>query len=799
MKTIVKQLLGLILFLSVSTVFANEGNSVIKGKVSTSDGGSAAGVTIIIQGKSRGAITDEEGNFIIKNLSAGTYELTISLVGYETVHETVTLAENETSTINIKLQLTKKELEEVIVASAAQSYKANTTSSSLRLQTPLLETPQNIQVVTNKILQDQQVISMSDGLIRNVSGAVRLEHWGDMYTNITMRGSQIQAFRNGFNVVNSYWGPLTEDMSFVDHIEFVKGPAGFMLANGDPSGLYNVVTKKPTGQTKGEASLTMGSFDLFRTSVDLDGKLSKDGRLLYRLNLSGQQKKSHRANEYNNRYVVAPVLAYKIDDKTTLTAEYVWQQAKMSDVGSYYIFDTHGYATRPAGFSMLPVGLPGTTINDHSLYLNLQHQLNSNWKLTGQVARFYYGQTGSSMWPWAVNPNNTVIRGVGIWDAKSNMTLAQAFVNGDITTGPVRHRILAGADLGNKEYFADWGQSYPLDTANGGEFKMDAANLGYPANGFPVFDRTIPLEERALKAGGLIDQRYTGIYLQDELGFFDNSLRLTLAGRYTYVKQSSYGGAPEEAKQFTPRIGLSYSIDKQTSVYALYDQAFIPQAGDLVDGGKVKPLTGNNMELGIKKDWYGGNWNTTLSIYRVVKNNELTAAPGNIGKSIELGKKRAEGIEFDVRGRIARGLNLVANYAYTDSKIVELSESLINNSNMKEGDLVPGFSKHTVNAWLGYKIQSGVLKGIGANAGFTWLLDRATFWDTPPAGGAQLPDYFKLDAGLFWEKDRIKITANLFNVLDEYLYSGSWYSYLNAYYWQADAPRNARLSIQYRF
>src|SRR3546814_11159908 len=113
---------------------------------------------------------------------------------------------------------------------------------------------------------------MSDQLIRNVSGATRLEHWGDLYTNITMRGSQIQAFRNGFNVVNSYWGPLTEDMSFVDHIEFVKGPAGFMLSNGDPSGLYNVVTKKPTGRQQGEVSFTMGSYELYRATVDMDGK-----------------------------------------------------------------------------------------------------------------------------------------------------------------------------------------------------------------------------------------------------------------------------------------------------------------------------------------------------------------------------------------------------------------------------------------------------------------------------------------------------------------------------------------------
>jgi iron complex outermembrane receptor protein len=135
-------------------------------------------------------------------------------------------------------------LQEVSVTEERKRYTENTPSSSLRVMTPIQEMPQNIQIVTKGMLQDQQVISMSDGLIRNVSGLVRAEHWGDMYTNITARGSQIQAFRNGFNVVNSYWGPLTEDMSLVENIEFVKGPAGFMLSSGDPSGLYNVVTKK---------------------------------------------------------------------------------------------------------------------------------------------------------------------------------------------------------------------------------------------------------------------------------------------------------------------------------------------------------------------------------------------------------------------------------------------------------------------------------------------------------------------------------------------------------------------------
>jgi iron complex outermembrane receptor protein len=781
-------------------ILAQPSAGIIKGKVTTSDNKPAAMVTVVMKDAKKNTLTADDGGFILRNIQPGAYNLEISLVGYETALQQVYVEAGKITDISFQLKISDKQLQEVIVKSGLKGYKSNITSSSLRIQTPLLETAQNIQIVTSKVLADQQVISMSDGLIRNVSGVTRAEHWGDLYTNISARGSQIQAFRNGFNVVNSYWGPLTEDMSFVENIEFVKGPAGFMLSSGDPSGLYNVVTKKPTGQTKGEASFILGSFGLYRTTLDLDGKLSANGKLLYRLNLSGQNKKSHRANEYNDRYVIAPVISYQLDEKTKLTLEYNYQRANMSNVGSYYIFSPDGYAAYPADFTTLPAGTPGTKIEDHSFYINLQHELSKNWKLTAQASRFTYNQEGTSMWPLIINSDGTFIRNIGIWDAKSKMTMAQIFVNGEITTGSIRHRILGGLDIANKEYMADWGQSHDLDLA-GAEFDPKNPYMGIPVNGYPEFDRVTPLEQRAQASGGLQDMRYSSIYLQDELGIWDNRLRLTLAGRYTDLHQSAWGGSPDKAKHFSPRAGLSASLNRQTSVYALYDQAFIPQTGIMANGKKVQPITGNNMEIGIKKDWFGGRWNTTLAIYRILKNNELTADPNSppaSGLSIELGQKRAKGVEFDLRGTIARGLNLIANYAYTDSKVVQVAEGV---TYPKEGDIVPGFAKHTINTWLTYKIQNGTLKGVGLSAGYTWLLDRATYWEAAPDPSKEMKDYFKLDAGLFWEKDKIKITANVFNVLNEYLYSGSYESWTNTpvYSWQTEAPRNVRFSIHYRF
>ena len=280
----------LLALLTISGLFAQNGR--ISGTVRTSDGQAAAFVTIQLKGTGKGTIVDTAGTFNIEAVKAGVYSIQASFVGLKTQSQKVEVRDGQTTTVQFTLEEDSKGLKEVVVMANPSQYVTDYPSVSLRLKTPLLELPQNIQVVTKQVLDDQQIFDMLEGVTRNVSGATRVEHW-DNYAQINMRGSQIAAFRNGMNV-QSTWGPLTEDMSMVERIEFVKGPAGFMLANGEPSGFYNVVTKKPTGITKGEASMTIGSFDTYRSTLDFDGKLTQNGKVLYRLNLMGQLKGSHR-------------------------------------------------------------------------------------------------------------------------------------------------------------------------------------------------------------------------------------------------------------------------------------------------------------------------------------------------------------------------------------------------------------------------------------------------------------------------------------------------------------------------
>ena len=224
----------LVLMVGLScSIAAQTGN--IKGRVSTSDGQAAEFVNIILKGTGKGATADAAGAYLIEGIKPGTYTLQASFVGLSTESQTVEVQAGQTTNLDFILSTNSEDLKEVVVTANPSKYVTDYPSISLRLKTPLLEVPQNIQVITRQTLQDQQIFDMQEGVIRNVSGATRSEHW-ETYARIVMRGARIAAFRNGMNVQET-WGPLTEDMSMVERIEFVKGPAGFMLASGEPSGV----------------------------------------------------------------------------------------------------------------------------------------------------------------------------------------------------------------------------------------------------------------------------------------------------------------------------------------------------------------------------------------------------------------------------------------------------------------------------------------------------------------------------------------------------------------------------------
>lgn len=786
-----KQLFTILLFLINWSVLGQTVN--LHGFVTTSDRQPASSVNIVLKGTGKGTLTDDKGYYELQNLAPGKYTLVVSFLGLNNYSEQFQITGGENKKIDIVLKEDSHQLQEVVVTASSQKYKESMPSQGLRISTPILETAQNIQIINKSLLYDQQIFDMLEGVQRNISGAQKVEHW-DTYARINMRGSQLTSFRNGMNVKLSPWSPLAEDMSMVERIEFVKGPAGFMLANGEPSGFYNVVTKKPSGKEKGEVTFTLGSYEHYRVTADLDGKLDKKGKVLYRFNVMGQMKGSHRDFEFNNRYSIAPVIKYQIDDKNAVTLEYNEQYVQMNVIGSNYSFSRGGYADLPVSFTTAEPNLDPTYMRDRSVSMLLEHRFNENWKFTAQLAYLHFKQIGQSLWPYGISTENDSLmqRGISIWDALGINKNGQMYVNGDFNTGGIRHHVLIGIDMSHKDYFADWNQGAALGGPNFNIYKPVYGALA--ASEIPQWDRSQAIRERAVR----YNNSYTGFYVQDELSVWENKLRLTLAGRYTTNKYiNPYDGTTNDGK-FTPRVGLSWSVTPNTAVYGVIDQIFLANPGTDWQGKNFVPVTGVSKEVGIKKDWYEGRWNTAMSVYQITRNNVLTTdvdhpdpVTGQLIYSRTNGQHKTKGVEFDVKGELAKGLELILNYAYTDAKITkDADESVV-------GNAVAGATKHLQNTWLSYKVQKGLLTGLRFSMGYQYQAGRSS-WFVFDNSENSLPDYFRLDGGVGYLSGKFSVNLLLNNLLNDYLYSGAP-NYDQMYYWQSEPRRNFRISVGYRF
>jgi iron complex outermembrane receptor protein len=780
----IKKLLSVTIVLFSINFFYGQ-NGSIKGKVVSTQGKGIQNVNVVITSLEKGTTTNNQGAFYINNLKSGNYTLEISYVGYNSQKIAATVKNNETTNIsNIVLIENQEQLTEIVVEGhKVNKYSQKKTSSALRLRGELVKLPQNIQVISSELLLDQQVTNIMDGVIRNVSGVTMLEHWGH-FARVNMRGFRLPAFRNGFNFLDT-WGPLAEDMSLVDRVEFVKGPSGFMMSAGEPGGFYNIVTKKPTENRIANITLSGGSFDFLRGAVDLGGKLNKNGSVLYRFNGMYQTTDSHRGNEKVDRFAIAPALTFNLSNKTSFTTELNFEKAE-SLIGAAYVFAPveDGYASLDRNFKFVDTNYPETDIEQVVFLTSFKHEFSKNWEIEAKFNYLRYNQDGNSAWA-SITSSGDATRYIYDWDALSVGKYFQTYVNGNFNTAQISHKILGGFDFTDKSYWADFTQpAYVVDQVT----PFNIYNPTYGTSGTPNF-LTSNIRNRN---GGT---PYNGnivrsVYLQDEIGFLENKIRLTLAGRYTNL--STLGKADNDTK-FTPRVGLSVDITQTFVAYALYDQSFLPQVGRTIDGSLVSPVDAVDIEGGLKKNFFNGRLKASLGAYQITKQNIAFSDPADpSGNSvIELGEVQSKGIEFDLQGEVTPELNVVLNYANTNVEITkDLNPDLV-------GNRIAGHAKHMTNGWLNYNFSSlSKFKGFGASLGYQYQVDRSA-WSWGADNQTDLPDYFRLDGGLSWKNNKVRVQLNINNILDEYLYSGSNYgTYL---YWQSEPGINGRFTITYNF
>lgn len=688
------------------------------------------------------------------------------------------------------------DLHEVNISSRYnRSYKISELSKTLRMNTPLLKLSQNIQEIGKEIIADQVAFNMTDGLTRNVSGVIRQEISNNLGPFIFMRGGLVSTMRDGTDLTPIYRGPVPEDAAVIERVEFIKGPSMFMNSIGDPAGTFNVVTKQPTGRNNYSANLMFGSYDFYRASADLDGLLDKKGKLQYRFNVMGMKSNSFVKYDFNDRLVIAPVVKYQINESNTFTGSYTYQKFSYG-LMSPIVMTPNGFGTLPRDFTISEPSLNPYKPTDQSAALNFQHVINENWRITAIGAFMQNDNSGAYLWVTGLNKGTTniLLRNPKYDLTRSIVYSEQLFINGKIKTGSLTHQILTGTDINQKRFLADSYIEYDKAGSALNYYPLDVNN--------PIYGAVVPnyTDPKAVEDGNT-DQRinYASFYALDEITLLNDKLRITFGGRYTTAETSNTVSGVHTSSAnhvFTPRIGLSYSLSKSLSVYYLNDKTFTPQTGSTApkaDGSgsnAVKPKTGMLYELGLKKDWLDGKWNTTLSVYTVKRAGVLSADPDNSSYYIQIGESKSKGIDFDLKGRILPGLNAVINYAYTDSKVTsDADQTLI-------GARTPLYVKHIQNTWLSYDLPFLCLKGFGLSMGYQYQAGRSGRYTT--AASYHIPDFFRVDGGLKWSNKKISVNVIVNNLLNKNLIGTPWLRN-GLYYWIPQAPANLRVSIGYNF
>ncbi len=775
---------------SFSSLWAQTGQ--ISGRVTDSSNKPIPYATVMLSGTDYGTNTADDGMYTIENITPGRYTVVFSTVGYGTIKKNIVVTANKTSIVRVSLKQQQQQLDEVVIEGHHNKYIINTPPSPLRLKTEIVKLPQNIQVIGSELLKDQQVTNMMEGVTRNVSGVTMIEHWGN-FARVNMRGFRLPPFRNGVNFLDS-WGPLSEDMAFVESIEIIKGPAGFMVSAGEPGGFYNVTTKKPTENFIADLNIMGGSFDFYRGSLDVGGKITENGKLLGRFNAMYQSANNHRNDGDEVRYGFAQALTYKFSDRTELTAELNYQSAE-SFMGAAYVFApvSLGYGGLDRNFKFTDTNYPASQIEEISSFINFKHRFTDKWGVEAQGAYLRYDQEGNSFWNWSITEAGDTDRRVTQWDALSVGKYAQAYLYGDFNTASVNHKILAGFDFAEKNYWADFFNTVAIDTTPFNIFNPVYGN-SQPLN----FDRSVPVQNRR---GGNPYSGFTNrsFYAQDEIGLLENKVRLTLAGRYTILSTLNFA---DSDKKFTPRFGLSIDVMPTLTVYGLYDKSFIAQSGvgttdptsPTPDNSFAirTPQEASDIEGGIKKSFFDNRLRATFGAFLITKKNLLQGIPGFFGVSYLQDEVQSKGLEFDLQGEITPELSIILNYANTN---VEVTEDNLVSANV--GNRIAGHAKHVTNGWFNYNFNDASLfKGFGAALGYQYQIDRST-WAWGAENQSDLPDYFRLDGALSWKSKHIRVQLNVNNLLDEYLYSGANYgSYL---YWQSEPGINGRLGVTYTF
>ena len=576
-------------------------------------------------------------------------------------------------------------------------YVAKTTRTATKTDTPVHETPQTINTVTQKQLEDRRPQSLQEALTYTPGARIGAFGFDPRYDSFTIRGADVTytgVFRDGLRQFNSPNGLFRLEPYGIEQISILKGPASAIYGASASAGIVDLVSKRPTDYKFGEVEAQTGSFNRIQGSFDFGGPVNDEGTVLYRFTGLARDAGTELKAVSDDRVFFAPAVTFKPTDDTKLTLLAEYMDATTGGSAAYWNrYDADGNSL---GAIRRPLALKD--FNDFNqkqgrFGYEFEHTFNETFSIHQNLR--YSGLNTDQEY------SGSQFGDTGLIKERMRSFTADTFLKTKAFTGPVEHTILTGVDYGYSKY---------------------TSRVGY--GGF-TDPNDIPTP--ALLNKDRQTQQLVGAYAQDEIKI--DRWRLLLGGRHDWFKSSfrsdqpqlgaPYDGSPDKQNKgkFTGRAGLSYVTPQGFTPYVSYGTSFTPNAGAVLDpdgagpevGGVAKPTVGETVEAGVKYDVPGYNASINGSVFWLKqKDGVVYAVTGGSNQQTQL-DFRSRGVELDATATLANGINILATYTYTDTKILDPRDL--------KGNELSSIPKHAFALWGGYDFKTGPLNGLGLGLG----------------------------------------------------------------------------------
>ena len=646
-----------------------------------------------------------------------------------------------------------------------KGYRATRSASATKTDTALRDIPQSISVIPATVLKDLGSTNVERAL-EFAGGVSKQNNFGGLTLyEYSVRGFTTSEFyQDGFSANRGY--PSTPDTANIERIEVLKGPAASLYGRGDPGGTVNIVTKKPQPEAFTTLQTSAGSWDRYRTALDVNTPLDSQANVLSRVNLAVEDNHSFRDHVGSKRVFVAPSFSWQLDPDTTLLVESEF--VRHSSTFDRGIVDAPGVSRRTF------LGEPNDgNIDNHNnrLQATLEHHLNDAWKL--RLASHYKQGSlwGDASENRALNADGHTLnrryreRSMGWHDSITQLELRGLF---DI--GNWQHELLVGTeyeDYRKNERVTAVAGSYPIDLYNPvyGQPKPNGAR-----SGTDFFEQT----------------RSHALNLQDQIVFTDR-LRGMIGARVEHFEQTVDDftrNAPTSRQThdaLTQRAGLLYQLTPEIGVFANASTSFKPNSGLDATGKTFKPEEGVGYEMGVKSELFDDRLSATLAAFHIEKENVLALDPAT-NTNRAMGKARSQGFDLQLTGQVTDAVRVIGAFAYIDAEVTK------GDNTIPAGSRILGVAKRSGSLLGVYEFQEGALRGSDLGAAFTYVGDRSG-----EAGGSfELPAYHTVDLLAHYKATQnVTVGLNLNNLFDEKYYERSYSSY-----WVSPGePRNLTVSL----